>query len=120
MILILGGLYQGKLEFATKTFALTEGDVFTCEGEEIDFSYRCIQNLERFAGSHPDPVAYFSARHDAWADSILLLTDISCGVVPMGEENRLCRQKAGRLGQYLAREAAAVYRVFCGLEQRLK
>ena len=118
MILIIGGAYQGKLDFAKENFGVSE--IFTCNGPEIDFSSKCIYKIEVFTASHPDPVAYFEAHKDDWKDSVLILDDISCGVVPMGAENRAWRHKNGRLAQYLSREAAQVSRIFCGLEQRLK
>ena len=118
MILIIGGAYQGKLEFAKENFGVC--DIFTCNGTEIDFSKKCIYHLEAFTASHPDPVGYFEAHREGWQDSILIMDDISCGVVPMGAENRAWRHKNGRLAQYLSREAAQVSRIFCGLEHRLK
>ena len=121
MVLIIGGVYQGKLDFAKETFSLTDGDVYTCmAGEKIDFSRKCIHKIEEFTFSHPDPIAYFEAHREEWRDSILILQDIFCGVVPMGEENRAWRQNTGRLAQYLSREAQRVSRIFCGVEQRLK
>ena len=118
MILIIGGAYQGKLEYAKENLGISE--IFTCTGPEIDFSWECIYKIEVFTASHPDPVAYFEAHREDWKDSVLILDDISCGVVPMGAENRAWRHKNGRLAQYLSREAAQVSRIFCGLEQRLK
>lgn len=120
MVLIIGGAWQGKRDFAREEFGLTEADFFFCQGPEIDFSRRCIGNLEMFARENPDPVGYFEANREAWQDSIFLCRDIFCGVVPMGAENRQWRQDYGRFCQYLAREADRVSRVFCGLEQRLK
>lgn len=120
MILIIGGAFQGKLDFARENFGLTEGEIFHCDGAEIDFSRRCIYGIEKFTRLHPDPVAYFRANREQWEDSILILEDIFCGVVPMGAENRAWRQRTGRLSQYLSREASQVSRIFCGLEQRLK
>ncbi len=120
MILIIGGAYQGKLDFAKENFDITDADVHICNGREIDFSKRCIYGIEEFAALHPDPVGYFEAHKDTWRDSILILRDISCGVVPMDAERRLWRQNAGRLSQYLSKEADRVSRMFCGLEQRLK
>ena len=118
MILIIGGAYQGKLDFAKETFGVT--DVYTCVGGEIDFSKNCIYKIEEFTANHPDPVAYFEANKDRWQNSILILQDIFCGVVPMGEDVRAWRQRTGRLAQYLSKEADRVSRIFCGLEQRLK
>ena len=120
MILIIGGAYQGKLDFAKSNFGITDADVHTCSAGEIDFSKRCIYKIEAFTDSHPDPVGYFRAHREDWEDSILILQDIFCGVVPMGEENRAWPQNTGRLAQYLSREARQVSRIFCGLEQRLK
>lgn len=120
MILIIGGAWQGKLDFAKAAFGITEADVFTCTDGEIDFSKRCICGVEEFALHHPDPIGYFEAHREQWQDSILILRDIFCGVVPCSTEERAWRQETGRLAQYLSREAGRVSRIFCGLEQRLK
>lgn len=120
MILIIGGAYQGKLDFAKDAFGITDADVHTCDAGEIDFSKRCIYKIEEFTYAHPDPIGYFQAHREEWQDSILICQDIFCGVVPMGGSNRAWRQNTGRLVQYLSKEARHVSRIFCGLEQRLK
>ena len=120
MILIIGGAYQGKLDFAKEIFGVIDTDVYICGEDEIDFSKRCIYKIEEFTYGHSDPIGYFQTHRDEWQDSILILQDIFCGVVPLGAENRAWRQKTGRLSQYLSKEATQVSRIFCGLEQRLK
>lgn len=120
MTLIIGGAYQGKLSYAKSAFQLTDAEIFTCTGAEIDFSRRCIYGLEEFVYAVPDALSYFKAHREQWRDSILILQDIFCGVVPMEAENRAWRQNVGRLAQYLGGEAEQVIRIFCGLEQRLK
>lgn len=124
MVLIIGGAYQGKLDFAREQLGITDGDVFVCNGAEIDFSKRCICGLEKFAyactQAGTKPGEYLKAHREQWQDSIFICRDIFCGVVPMGAENRAWRQATGRLVQYLGREAARVSRIFCGLEERLK
>ena len=120
MILVFGGVYQGKIDFVKNTFGITDNDVYTCVESDIDFSKRCIYKIEEFTYGHPDPVGYFREHRDQWQNSILIMQDIFCGVVPMGAENRAWRQRTGRLAQYLSKEASQVSRIFCGLEQRLK
>ena len=120
MILIIGGAYQGKLDYAKSTFGITDADIYTCTGAEIDFSRRCICKIEEFTCHHPDAIGYFRAHRGQWQDSILICEDVFCGVVPMGAEQRAWRQNTARLCQYLAGEARQVSRIFCGLEQRLK
>lgn len=120
MILIIGGAYQGKLDYAKAAFGIRNEDVHFCGSGEIDFSRRCICGLEKFTACNEDPINYFETHREQWRDSILIIQDIFCGVVPMGAENRGWRQRTGRLSQYLSREAAQVSRIFCGLELRLK
>jgi len=124
MILIIGGAYQGKLDFAMRHFGIGDSDVFSCTGTQIDFSKPCIVNLEEFVRhclqQGVESVDYFRGHRALWQQSILICRDISCGVVPMEREERQWRQATGRLCQYLAGEAEQVSRIFCGLEQRLK
>ena len=120
MILIIGGAYQGKLDFARKQLGISEEDIHSCTAGEIDFSKQCIYKIEEFTYGHQDPVSYFKTNREYWDNSILICEDIFCGVVPMGAENRAWRQRTARLCQYLAGEASQVSRIFCGLEQRLK
>ena len=48
MILIFGGSYQGKLDFAKENFGVTEAEVFTCTTEnEIDWSKKVLYNMDQ-------------------------------------------------------------------------
>lgn len=124
MKLIIGGAYQGKREFAVSAFNLKDTEIYTCTGEDVDFSARCIDKIEEFTlacvKAGREPVDVFKANREAWQDSILICQDIFCGVVPMDAQLREWRQATGRLCQYLSKEAQQVSRIFCGLEQRLK
>ena len=116
MKLIIGGAYQGKRAFAKTAFSLGEEDIFTCHGEEIDFSAPCIDKIEEFTyacvKAGKDPVAIFRQHEDEWKDAVLIGTDFSCGLVPMEAENRLWREENGRLNNFLAGEAERVARMF--------
>ncbi len=124
MILIIGGAYQGKLDYAKKELGVREEEIFSCSGPEIDFSKRCVCQIEEFCyacvRSGLEPKDCFLENRDQWTDSVLICQDIFCGVVPMDAAQREWRQATGRLCQYLAGEARQVSRIFCGLEQRLK
>lgn len=124
MILVIGGAYQGKLEYAMENFGVQEENVCRCTEDTVDFSNTCIAELEQFTlactRSGKDARAYLEENRDKWENSVILCRDIFCGVVPLEAEMRAWRQDTGRLLQYLSREAAEVHRVFCGLGQRLK
>lgn len=124
MILISGGAWQGKLEFAKRTYQLSQEDIFTCTDTHIDLSKPCIYRLEEYTfaciQAGLDPMEPFQNLNPRQNHTIFICQDIFCGVVPMERQLRLWRDATGKLCQYLAGEAEAVYRVYCGLEQRLK
>ena len=121
MILITGGSYQGKLDYAKARFQLADADI--CLGG-VDFSRRCLAYIDRWAleqvRSGSEPAEAFRANPDGWRDAIIITTDISSGVVPMEPELRAWREACGRMNSYLAGEADEVWRLFCGIPQRLK
>ncbi|MBQ6373237.1 MAG: bifunctional adenosylcobinamide kinase/adenosylcobinamide-phosphate guanylyltransferase [Clostridia bacterium] len=125
MILIIGGCYQGKLGFAKERYGLSEADIFTCgyDTDAIDRSKRCIAYIERFAlncvRAGEEPLQ--ALRTDALRpDAVVIATDISGGVVPVDAELRSWREACGRMNNDLAARADEVWRLFCGIGQRLK
>lgn len=122
MHLIIGGAYQGKLDYAVSTYGLSSEEIFTC-GDELVFT-RCIDHLEQWilacVRRGEDPLAFFKADPDAWRDSIIICDDISCGIVPMQADIRAWREATGRLLSWLSSNADSVTRLFCGLPQRLR
>ena len=125
MDLIIGGAYQGKLDYAKEKYALEEADVYVCgEDKDIEFGARCIDHIEEYTfwcvKNGVDATEVFRARRDEWKDSVLICEDIFCGVVPLGRDLRDWRELTGRLCAYLSSEAESVTRIFCGLEQKLK
>ena len=67
-----------------------------------------------------EPSEYFASQQGEWKDSILIVTDVSQGVVPIDSRVRAAREANGRLMIYLAKEADQVHRVFCGIGKRIK
>ena len=121
MILITGGSYQGKLSYAKARFGLTDADI--CLGG-VDFDKKCLAYVERYAleavRAGEEPADVFRAHIDALRDRVVITTDISGGVVPMDPVLRAWREACGRMNNYLAGRADEVWRLFCGIPQRLK
>ena len=125
MYLIIGGAYQGKLEYAKERFGLMNEEISDCyEDEGPDFSKRCLYHLERYVlfclRKGIDPAANIKKWHDANGDGVLICEDIFCGLVPVDEELRAWREVAGRLVAWTAENSDGVVRLFCGLPQVLK
>ena len=124
MILIFGGAYQGKLDYAKKNFDIKT--VCDCsDGAAPDFAADAIYGIDGFvkrcAIRRCESAAdWFDQRREAWRDKILIMTDVSQGIVPMEPELRAFREMNGRLMLRLAAEASEVHRVFCGIGKRVK
>ena len=123
MNLVFGGAYQGKTEYAKRTWNVeTVCDV--SDGSVPDFTKSMITGLEGFVlecvKKGEDPKEFFMKHRAQWEDKILIVTDISQGIVPVDEDLRAAREANGRLMLYLAGEAEQVHRVFCGIGKRLK
>lgn len=147
MILIFGGAYQGKLDYAKKNFDIKT--VCDCsDGTTPDFAADAIYGIEGFvkrcamrgyealtekrpekqakrqspeSGLPPLEAAdWFFERREAWQDKVLIMTDVSQGIVPTDPALRAFREMNGRLMLRLAAEASEVHRVFCGIGKRVK
>lgn len=124
MILIFGGAYQGKLDYAKKNFEIET--VCDCsDGAAPDFAADAIYGIDGFVKQCAirrceSAADWFDQRREAWQDKVLIMTDVSQGIVPMERELRAFREMNGRLMLRLAAEADEVHRVFCGIGKRVK
>lgn len=125
MILVTGGAGQGKLAWACEKLQLSAEDsaVYHCESglpeslagiQVLDGVHHLVracltQGLppERLVEELPAP------------GRILTLDEVGCGLVPMDAFERRYREAVGRLGEQLANKAEAVYRMTCGIAQKL-
>lgn len=125
MILIFGGAYQGKLDFAKETFGVADEEVFLCgESPDMDMSAKVLCNLEKMVlgctKKNVEAKDVLASYYDRLKDKIIIIDDISQGIVPMDPELRAWREMTGRTMLYLAKEADKVYRVFCGIPEQIK
>jgi adenosylcobinamide kinase/adenosylcobinamide-phosphate guanylyltransferase len=124
LILIYGGAFQGKTQYAMKNYSLEKQDIYFCEDNTIDFSKKAINGLHIFIfkalKSEQDPEQYISDNLEKFKDKIILVDDISCGVVPLTPLERKWRENTGKCIRLLACECESVIRIFCGFPQILK
>ena len=124
MVFIFGGAYQGKLDYAKNNYSL--GQVFDCRAgaPTPQMSADIICGLEAFVkdciGRGIEAADWFRDRKEEWRDKVLIMQDMSQGIVPMDKEERAAREMSGRLMIYLAGEAEEVIRVFCGIGEKIK
>ena len=128
MELVIGGAYQGKLDYALEKYGLTAEDVFTCEegSTAIGFDEKIVYHFERYvlalekAGQDPERTVRNMIPAGRFKDRVIIADDISQGVVPTDQTARAWREDTGRCLVMLAKEANTVTRVFCGIPQTVK
>ena len=112
MILIIGGTGQGKLDYVLRQTGYTQ--------EQVAHTPEEAQRLPVFYGLERWPELDEAQLLAANPDVILICAEVGCGVVPIDPAQRAWREAVGRLCCRLARRAARVERIFCGLPMVLK
>lgn len=128
MVLIIGGAYQGKLDYAMNEYELTDEDVFTCDENStaVGFDEKVIDHFERYifalikAGQVPERAVGMQIRAGRYKNKIIICDDISQGVVPMDKTERAWREGVGRTMVKVSEQADKVVRLFCGIPEVLK
>ncbi|WRS27076.1 bifunctional adenosylcobinamide kinase/adenosylcobinamide-phosphate guanylyltransferase [Oscillospiraceae bacterium MB08-C2-2] len=123
MVLIIGGAFQGKREYALGRFG--QAEVWNCAPEDTRQPRGAVivgleQWLWALIQAGEDVEQTLEQVLPLWADSAVLCEDITGGVVPMDKQERLWREVTGRAMTRLAGEADEVVRLFCGLPTKLK
>ena len=126
MVVVTGGAWQGKLDFVCRRFGIQPAQIFYCTGQDSGL----CSDAAVLSGLHLFFRGQVSRREScaAWAQNalpqlaqkIVLCDEIGCGVVPTDAVQRAWREETGRAMAVLCAQAQEVYRVFCGLELKLK
>ncbi|MCD8222219.1 MAG: bifunctional adenosylcobinamide kinase/adenosylcobinamide-phosphate guanylyltransferase [Clostridiales bacterium] len=130
MILVIGGVSQGKERFARELL---------CAGDEKNYE----KKMARGGRDLPEAVfqkPYVSGYHEMIRDllkegkdpdrftrkliqaepELIIMDEVGSGIVPISRDEREYREAVGRAGQLLAAHATQVYRVICGIGIRIK
>lgn len=117
MILVIGGMGQGKLAAVLRNTEYTEKDV-TCTPGECKPVLNNLQKAVRSAlaeGKTQEQIFAELAGH-----AVIISDEVGCGVVPVDRFEREWRETVGRICCLLAKNAEQVVRLFCGVPMVLK
>jgi len=120
--LIIGGAYQGKLEFAKNKFNLKENDIVNLENEKYN-GQKCVYNLHCYIRN----CIYSNISYDDTIEQIInkdniiiICNEIGCGIVPIDKMERLYRDVFGKICCDIAKSCNTVIRVYCGIGEIIK
>ena len=122
MIMITGGAFQGKRDFAKQLFSLSDEDI--SEGGSCDIAKlanaRCICDYElvvkRLMRENIDPLGFTEKLNC----EVVIMSEIGCGIIPLDKSEREWREMTGRAGCIIAEKSEKVYRVCCGIVSIIK
>lgn len=106
MVLIVGGRNQGKAEYA-KTF-----------GKEIIADYHII--IRTLMQKNENPTEYTRQLLTEKTDCVITIDEVGSGLIPVDAFERNYSEEVGRISCDLAAHAQAVYRMVCGIPQKIK
>lgn len=126
MILIIGGMFQGKKEYVRSRFGLEARDMAdgsVCSYEEL---FRCRgifhfhEWIRRMLRENRD-LTNLAGRLEKENPQILIISnELGYGVVPVDSFDREYRKATGRICTRIARSADSVHRVVCGIGTVIK
>ena len=125
MVLIIGGVYQGKLDYAISTYKLSAVDVFNCceNTDAIPWGCKVINEFEKWilalVKSGIDVAPKVQEFIHINQDAIVIANDISCGVVPIDGLMRKWREESSRATGQVAIASDEILRLYCGIATRL-
>jgi adenosylcobinamide kinase/adenosylcobinamide-phosphate guanylyltransferase len=133
MRLVVGGAYQGKLAFAQSLAGGPAEYLEGADGErdpfEAAFCRDIVYNLHVYIrrickgeadGAKKEVQAFIHRILHQNSEAIVVCNLLGCGIVPTEAGDRLWRELTGEACQSLAACSAEVYRVICGIPQKLK
>ena len=110
MILVVGGSYQGKTEYARNTFP------------NAKFFNQTHLFIKKRLSEGKNETEILKEIRDAVKDGlwVVIADEIGNGVVPVDDADRTWRDVSGRILIQLAKDATEVHRVVLGIGQRIK
>jgi adenosyl cobinamide kinase/adenosyl cobinamide phosphate guanylyltransferase len=123
MRLVIGGAYQGKLEYVLTKY----GKSLVCDGNtctlEDTFTCGVINNfqwlIKRYFQTVEEATNYLENLLECNNNVVIISTEIGCGIVPISREDRDYRELVGRVCCEVSKRAETVERVFCGIAKLL-
>jgi len=123
MVMITGGAYQGKKVYVTEKFGFSETDIAdgaVCEFELLK-SAPCIINYHILVKRLGDECITFTKELcRSNPDTVIIIDEIGCGIVPLDKSERVWRENVGRCGCIIASCADTVIRIVCGIPVIIK
>lgn len=113
MILIVGGIGSGKLDYV-KSLGYSEADI----ANGVLDARKVVYNLQQIVFDDPDGAP--DLLEPLLLKEVVVCSEVGSGVVPLNAGERRAREATGRLCIRLAARASRVVRMVCGIPVVIK
>ncbi len=127
MILITGGAFQGKTDFAAEWLGVTRADILDGESCAVDdvFGAAAVRHFERLirrmiSENNRDARDFARELCERNPALVVISAEIGSGIIPLDRGEREWREAVGRACCVLAEFADTVIRVSCGIPIAIK
>ena len=126
MIMITGGAFSGKKDYAKKRFGFSDEEILNGENCSLEavFSAKCIVDyqliVKRLLEENADVQAFTERLCKENPSTVVIINEIGAGIVPLEKNDRIWREETGRSGCFIARNSDEVIRLTCGIPTTIK
>lgn len=122
MILITGGAYEGKKEYAVRRFGFSDSEITDGKNasETEILNAVCIADYHEFVRRTENPEKFTERFVRENSSAVVIMNETGCGIVPLDKGERIWREQTGRCGCIIAAASDEVIRVFCGIPAVVK
>ncbi|MGN1136944.1 MAG: bifunctional adenosylcobinamide kinase/adenosylcobinamide-phosphate guanylyltransferase [Oscillospiraceae bacterium] len=126
MIMITGGAFQGKREYAKKRFGFSDDEILnggSCEFEAV-FTAKCVTDyqlaVKRLLEENADPEEFTRRLCRENSGVVIIMNEIGGGIIPIEKSERIWREETGKAGCIIAENSREVIRLVCGIPTKIK
>lgn len=126
MIMITGGAFQGKTDYAKQRFGFSDSEVLngeSCDLEEV-FTAKCVAEyhliVKRLLEEDADTQEFTRRLCREAPDAVIIINEIGAGIIPLEKNERIRREETGRSGCIIAENSREVIRIVCGIPVKIK
>ena len=124
MDFIIGGAFQGKLEYCMKKYGAGREDIFFAGGGRTDVNKKILCGFHMLVRdwliSGMEPEAETLKLIEKEKIEVFVSDEIGNGIVPADAFERKWREETGRCSSMIAQNAESVVRIFASMEQVIK
>lgn len=114
MIFVTGGKYEGEEEFSKTHWPSKK--IISDFDEKIKALVKGLEPDEAESAAKKLAMDF----SDENKDSVIILTEAGCGIIPLSKDDRIFREAVGRAGCFLAEKADEVFLVTMGIGTKIK